>query len=398
MGLSEALPRYQIKANSADITATIAARLVSLRYTDEAGLESDALELVLADHDPAARVQLPATGAELALAIGYQGALQEVGLFVVDELELSGWPEQMTIRARAAVFEASKGGKGQLQSQKTRDWEKGTTIGAMARTIAAEHGLEAVVAPALDKIELPHTDQMNESDINFLVRILKKYDGLVKPAGGKLVVAKRGQAKSATGKALPAVQLTPRDVGSYRVTMARRETSGMVVAFWHATRQSERIQVQVGSGDPVTELKRFFPTEAQALAAARAEYDRRARKAGTLSLTLPGRADVMAEGPLVLAGFRPGVDGDWVVTRAEHSIDAGGYQTSIEAERPGAASETAPVVTGGPGKIAGGPAPKPKKSEKEAEKSKKEQEKSEKENKSTPAGKDGATGQPATAA
>ncbi|MDO5058089.1 MAG: contractile injection system protein, VgrG/Pvc8 family [Lautropia sp.] len=326
-------PAWQLLANRADITALVAERLVSLRYTDEAGLASDVLEIALADHVPDAPIRLPASGAELELSLGYAGALTRVGLFVVDELEMGGPPDVMTIRARAAPFERSRGGLSQLQTQKRRAWPKGTRLAEVVRKVAAEHGLQPVIGAGLEDIRLPHLDQLDESDINFLVRVAGRYDALVKPAGGRLVLAKRGQAKSASGQVLPAVVLAPDEVSSWRVSITRREQSGTVVAYWHATRQSRRHEVQVGEGEPVFRIKRYYPSLDMAKAAAHAEMDRRVRRQATLSLTMPGRMEVQAEGRVVLAGFREGVDGEWIVTRAEHSLDASGFSSSIEGER-----------------------------------------------------------------
>ena len=84
-------------------------------------------------------------------------------------------------------------------------------------------------------------------------------------------------------------------------------------------------------------------TAASSTAAARSDLERRARRQATLSVTLPGRTDVVAEGQLVLAGFRDGVNGTWTVTRAEHSLDGSGYVTSVEAEWP---TETAAAKAG----------------------------------------------------
>ena len=47
--------------------------------------------------------QIPATGAELELALGYDGELARVGGCVVDEIEISGWPGELMVRARAAA-------------------------------------------------------------------------------------------------------------------------------------------------------------------------------------------------------------------------------------------------------------------------------------------------------
>ena len=331
MGL---IPEYRLLANQQDITNMIRDRLMSLRYTDEAGMDSDVLEITLADHDPSKPIQIPPTGAELELFIGYDGQLDRIGLFVCDELELAGWPGEMTLRARAAPFDATKNGKADLQTQKTRSWKRATRFGAMVRKIAAEHGLIPAVAESLSGISLPHIDQADESDIHFLARVARKYDAVVKPAAGKLIVAKVGSAKTVTGQGLPVITLNPVDVSSWRMVTSRRETAGTVVAYWHWVRSAKRKAVRVGSGEPVRRLKLYYPTREMALAAARSELDRRERKATTISVTLPGRTDLVAEGRAIMSGFRDGVDGEWSITRAEHSLDDNGYTTTIEAEQP----------------------------------------------------------------
>lgn len=327
-------PDFRLLANQADITATVAERLIELRYTDEAGIDSDLLEIRLADHDPDGPIRVPPTGAELVLSLGYDGELTRIGTFVCDEVELSGWPGELTVRARATPFEASPGGMGRLQTQKRRAWPKGMLLADIVTKVAAEHGLRPVIAPDMASIRLPHLDQMDESDINFLVRVGTRYDAVIKPAGGCLVLAKKGQARRATGELLPSVVLSADEVTNYRVSLTRRDNSGTVVAYWHETRQARRKEVRVGQGEPVFRIKRYFPTAEMASAAARAEYDRRARRQATLSLSMPGRIEAQAEGRVVLAGFREGVDGQWIVTRAEHGLDARGFVTSIEAERP----------------------------------------------------------------
>lgn len=335
MGLTANVkPEYRLVANKSDITGMISERLVSLRYTDEAGLESDVLEIVLADHDPDNPIQVPPTGAELELFMGYDGKAERIGLFVCDEVEIAGWPGEMTIRARAAPFDTSKGGLANLQSQKTRSWAKGTLLGNMVKKIAKEHGMAAAVMETLAKVALPHIDQADESDLHFLGRVVKKYDGIVKPAAGKLILAKIGSAKTISGLSLPSVTLAPEDVSRFRMVVSKRETAGMVVAYWHAMKNAKRNEVKVGQGEPVKRLKMYYPTKEMALAAARSELDRRERRKVTVSITLPGRTDLVAEGRVILSGFRDGVDGEWSITRAEHSMDSSGFVTTVEAEQP----------------------------------------------------------------
>jgi phage protein D len=335
MGLDRTQPKFRIVANSIDVTAVIADRLISLRLTDEAGVDSDTLEIVLADDQPDAPIEKPAKGAELEVFLGYETAATRMGLFVADEIEMSGWPGEMVIRSRAAPYDKSRGGKSDLQTHKSRNWADGTKLGDMVAKIAKEHGMEPAVSAGLRAITLPHFDQTEESDISFLVRIAKRYDAIAKPAGGKLVLAKRGEGKTVGGEDLPTITVTPTDEVTWRVVEASRESAGTVVAYYHAKGAAKKTEVVVGDGEPVKRLRHYYPTEDAAKRAAKAELDRSARGMSTLSLSVPGDPALCAECKLSLIGFRAGVPVEWIVTRVVHELDAGsGYRVSIEAELP----------------------------------------------------------------
>lgn len=326
---------FRVIANAADITAKIADRLVRLRVTDEAGLESDMLELTLADHEPANPVQIPPKGAELEVWLGYGVAATRMGLFIADEVEISGWPSQMTIRARAAQYEQSKGGKKDLQTQKSRSWPAGTKLGDMVAKIAKEHSMQPNVAASLRSIELPHFDQTDESDISFLVRVAKRYDAAAKPSGGKLVVVKRGESKTAGGQDMPTIALFAGDCTAFRYTEASREGTGSVVACWHDKAQAKKQDVTVGSGEPVKRLRHQYQNQDAAKAAAQAELDKATRGERIFSATMPGDPNLAAECKLVATGFHPGVDGTWLVKRVSHELEPGtGYKCEIECEKP----------------------------------------------------------------
>lgn len=330
MGLT---PQYRLTANDGAVTAGILDRFMSLHLTDEAGVQSDTLEVVLADHDPLAPLAIPKAGAELELWLGYDGAVQRMGLFVADEVELSGWPGTMTIRARAAAYAETPKGKKDLQTQKTRSWPKGTKLKAMADKIAKEHGMQATVAKSLANIVLPHFAQTDESDISFLVRVAKRYDAFAKPAGGKLVLAKRGDSKTASGDTLPSITVNATDCTSWRMNQAKREGTGSVVASWHNKHNARKIPITIGTGEPVKVLRHWYQTEDEAKSAAQSEYDKSQRARKSFSFTLPGNPTLIAESTIVAVGFRAGVDGTWLIKRAEHMVTSGGYVTTVECEQ-----------------------------------------------------------------
>lgn len=178
MGLK---PCFRVVANGADITGVLAEFLLSIQVTDKTGYESDLCERILAD-DPKQPISLPPKGAVLDVYMGYDADLIKMGVFIVDEIELDGPPERMTIRARASIQTESKDGKTSIMSQKTRSWPKQTTIDAVVKKIAGEHGLTSKVSDSLKSETLPHMDQSDESDINFLLRVAKRYDVICKDA------------------------------------------------------------------------------------------------------------------------------------------------------------------------------------------------------------------------
>jgi uncharacterized protein len=317
-------PVYQILADSQDITKKIADRLLSLVITDEAGIKSDTVEIRLDDRDDA--LELPRTGAELDISIGYKEiGLLKIGLYVVDEISLSGPVRSMVIRGKAANMPKA------IKAPKTRPWDD-MTIAGMVSSIAVEHGLAPRVGFDLAGLVLPHIDQTEESDLHLLTRMARQYDAVAKPAGSFFLFVKRGQVRSATGKKIPEVQLQPKDVTSWQVTLAERGKYGAVTAEWHDKTTAQRETVKAGDGAPVFKLRRSYPDATQAQAAAEAKLISLDRGTGTLEITLPGNQSLMAEGTLNLSRFRSGIDGRWLLNRVTHTIGSQGFSTSLSAE------------------------------------------------------------------
>ena len=79
---------------------------MSLTLTDNRGFEADQLDIQLDDSD--GKLALPARGALLSLGMGWKGApMIFKGEYTVDEVEHSGAPDSITIRARSADLRGS---------------------------------------------------------------------------------------------------------------------------------------------------------------------------------------------------------------------------------------------------------------------------------------------------
>ena len=320
MGLK---PCFSVIANETDITSIISDLYEYISITDGTGYESDTCEISLID-DPIRPIELPKKGAELRISMGYDLAMVDMGLFIVSEVSLSGPPEKMVIRGRAVPQLTSKNGITSLASQKTRSWPKDTTISAVVSKIAKEHGLDSLVSEAVAQIKLPHFDQSDESDLNFLLRIAKRYDAVCKPAGGKLLFVKRGDID------LPTLTLAKEEVSDWEMTSSTSDSAGTVIAYWHDKKGAKKHEVKIGDGEPVKRLRHIYQDAKSAQSAAQASLDQARRSEEKLSLSLPGNPEISAEKPLTLIHFRDGIAGDWVIEQCTHSIDKeAGFKTTV---------------------------------------------------------------------
>lgn len=321
-------PAWRVVLDGQDLTSRIAPRLLELTLTEAKGGEADELNLRIHDHD--GRMALPKKGVTLSVAIGLQGeGLVDKGTFTVDEVEHSGSPDVISVRARSAALATP------MRSRKERSWHA-TTLGAIVREIAGEHGLQAKVAPALAGIAIQHLDQAGESDVHLLNRLGKEHDAVATVKAGALLFMPIGQGTSAGGTALPRAKILRSDGDQHRYASADRESkySG-VRAYWNDRKGARRQSVLVGKDDNEKRLQRTFASEAEARRAASAEWNRVQRSAATMSYTLAlGRADLYPEQRVDLAGFKPEIDSTpWLVAKVTHTITGGaGFTTALELE------------------------------------------------------------------
>lgn len=318
-------PAFRVIADGADITAKIAERLLSIRITDEAGITSDQAEISLDDRG--GEISLPPTGAELSVSLGYEnGMMYNLGKYSVDEVEISGPPRSMTVRGKAADMKAS------LKSWRKADYHK-TTLGKILTAIAHRHGLKPAIASEFSDIAVDHLDQTYESDLHIITRLAEQHGAVAKPAGGSLLFVKRAAGVDAGGKPLPPVAIPGRQIIDWRAAVRDRQFYARVGAHYKDKRAARVTYVYSGDGEPVMYLRHPYKSQRDALAAAEAKLRQLKRGRTSLSLSIVGNPMICAEMPIIVSGFRDGVDGEWIVTRAEHTLDGGGLTTRLEAQR-----------------------------------------------------------------
>lgn len=317
-------PLCRLLVDGRDITASISARLISLTLTDNRGLEADQLDIQLSDHD--GHLAIPPKGAVIRLWLGWSDSgLVDKGSYTVDELEHSGAPDVLSIRARSADLREG------LARKRERSWH-GQTLGAIVSAIAVEYGLQPLVQVALAAIGLPHLDQTGESDLNLITRLAGEHDAIASVKAGRLLFLPTGAATTASGLALPHITLTRADGDQHRYLDANRDTYTGAKAYYYETDSAERKQAIAGSDENAKALRHTYAGRSSALRAARAEWKRLQRGAATLSYTLAkGRPDLIPELTYSITGIKREIsDIVWLGGNVQHSFTPEAYTTSLE--------------------------------------------------------------------
>lgn len=154
---------FTVTYNNRNITSDISRYLLSLTYTDKTAGESDEISIELEDVDGLWQNNwYPEEGAVLSVTMGRLNC----GVFEIDEIEIKGPPDTVTIRGMAT------GIKNSLRTPKS-DAHENKTLRQIAEKIAAKNNL--TIAGDIPEITIGRVTQNKETDVAFLKRISEKY-------------------------------------------------------------------------------------------------------------------------------------------------------------------------------------------------------------------------------
>lgn len=161
-----------------------------------------------------------------------------------------------------------------------------------------------------------------------------------------------GGRVNALGQPLPSFAITRSSGDRHQFRIADREAYTGVRAYWldlnYGKRKSQRETPQTekeksssregdymeGAEGNVFVLRKTYQNEQAARRAAAAKWQQLQRGAASFSITLArGRAELYPEMHGTVTGFKSEIDNqDWIIAKAEHTIDNSGFTTQLELE------------------------------------------------------------------
>ncbi len=320
-------PGWVLEYEGKDITKDVSPYILNITYSDILKGEADNLDISLEDRNHQWKNGWwPQKGDKVRLAIGYKTeALVNCGVFQVDEVELSGPPDTVNLRALSA------GVKEALRTQNTAAYEN-KTLQEIAEEIAGKHGLTLTgkVSEEKAKRRPKRITQRNERDLTFLRRLGE--------AEGVIFTVKDEQ--------LVWHDIFLLDIAGIMMTIKRLSTS----SYWFRSKtdliykacevqyhdpQTKKVITHIQQAEGVTTgdtLKLYDRCESKADAIVKAKAALRNRNGSQVegSVSMPGIPHLAAGGNIVMVGFGV-LDGTYQVVKARHSMTrGGGYTTDID--------------------------------------------------------------------
>ena len=320
---------FKLQIEGQDIRQEAVERLMSMVITDNRGLESDSLELQFSDHDGI--LFITPKGVSIQVWIGWSNeGLVYKGQYIVKELEHSGAPDVLTIRATSADMKAG------LKQKKERSFNN-VTLSEIMQIIAFEHELDVVVHESLAQHKVIHLVQ-NESNANLLTRLADEHDAIASVKNGTLLFMPKGAAQTVSGQTLPTFMITRNQGDQHRYSDS--DGGGEITAvraFYYDTEKAKKLEVVYGdaSNQNIKELRHIHQDKQSATLAAKAKLADLKRTAVTFNYNLAlGKPELIPEMTFLFDGLKEQIDDIfWLGTRIIHTLDAeNGFTSALELE------------------------------------------------------------------
>jgi uncharacterized protein len=323
-------PGYSLEVDGLPAGEAIRSRLISIGVNLYNGAQSDQLSLTFDDSPRtwADTLAVPKTGKKLKISLGYDLHKVLLGIFHVDQVTLNGSASGRTLSVTAVPK--------LLLDEHSRTLAD-TTIGDIVKDIASKNSLKAQVSSKLSSTKINIENQNRETDLSFLTKLATKYDAMFKPAGECLLFLEKGKAVTASGKTLSTISLGPSDIIQWNTQLSDRSAYEGVIATWMDTENALQVQVIAGkkTGKQDFYLKHLYSNAEEAQAAAKAKLKALQRDTTTLSLTVIGTPEIIANGKIKIKKLHSEIDGEWLVRSVTHTLDSSGYQCSLQCYREG---------------------------------------------------------------
>lgn len=319
-----------ISYNNKNITKDLAPYLKAFSYNDVMSGEADDISITLEDRKELWKSDwLPEKGAMLKAAINVTEnntkKQLDLGQFEIDEIESSGPPEEVKIKAVSVPNNSKLRGEA-----KNKSWEK-TSLSVIAKDIAASSGMKLFYDtkenPKYDRVE-----QTEQSDLSFLTKLCNDAGLALKINDMQIIIF--DEEKYEQQEAIATIEKGKSRLISYNIKSSLKEVYATCHVKYQETKQKKKIESTYkveGKKGKTLEINEEVKSIGEAEKLAKKKLREKNKDEITVTLNVPGNIIYAAGLTLTLKSFGA-FDGKYIITKVSHSIGSG-YTASLELRR-----------------------------------------------------------------
>lgn len=329
--------RVRIVYNKEDISEQIASFLDSFDFKDSADSIADDMSLSLEDRKELWESDwFPDKGATLKASLiftnwGTEGDVEiPIGIFEVDEIEVSGLPHKVKIKAVSVPSNNELRG-----AKKNRAWEK-VKLSAIAKEIADRAGI-GLYLNMRDDEEIERLEQKNESDLAFLTRVAKEKGYGVKLSDSQLDVYYIPDLDNLDP--VLTIKKAATKIKSYSFRSKTRDIYKACHVKYENAKKGQTIEYTFEDASKkdgqILEVHKEVADVAEAEKLAKGELREKNKDEVTGRIALTGAVS----NSMLMAGLTVQVedfhkfDGKYLITSTSHSVSSSGYSCNIDIRR-----------------------------------------------------------------
>lgn len=319
-----------------DVTQSLMPDLISFSYDDKESGEADEISITLKDETGKWAGTWKPEGGEHIRAFILPGTIEKAektlpcGKFFVDQLSASGGSSGRIVTIGAVSIPLDKPCR---RKTKSKAWEK-----IKLKDIAGEIAKESGMALFWDSDENPQydrIDQKRESDLKFLCRLCEDAGLSLKVTDSKIVIF--DQSRYEGKKAIMTIIPGESNLKDWSFSSSQSETYRTCEVKYYDTKADSvntytYVDPNVSDDGQEYQIKTRVVSLAEAKQAAKKKLRKLNARKITGSMTLAGNILLSSGSVIACKGFGS-FDGNFIVEKASHKLDSGGYITSVDLRR-----------------------------------------------------------------
>ena len=315
--------QINVSLNGQNISSDLDGDTLSLTFNDSAEERSDNLDFEIQNRDRKwLNGWFPNKMDTVTASINTENGSLDCGIFLVDEVTMSGRPLTVSIKGIAMPSDQDFS---EVEHNKT--WEK-ATLQEIASEIAGKAGI-ALEYKASYNPTIKFQTQEAETDKSFLQKLAAKHGISIKPYNRKLVLYEMDKLEA--GGSIKTLNESDLLSWSGKTTITDTSYSGVSVQYINKNNEV-MTYIHNGGGNKapkIFKLKDQMDDIGMAQKVTQAKYKELNRGETTFSCDLPGDPSLVSGCCVSLSGDFGKFAGKYLIDSSSHAV-SGGYVTSLE--------------------------------------------------------------------